>query len=629
MCGIAALIGWDPEVAARAIVPMTRSLAHRGPDGERFWTAHGVAFGHRRLSIIDLSESGSQPMTAGDDRYSLIFNGELYNFPELRRELAKLGHQFVSRSDTEVVLHALIEWGAAAVPRLNGMFALVFYDTFRRQVLIARDRYGIKPLYLWEDGASLAVASESKAFMTLPGFRRQLDLGGLVEYMNFQNFFTDRTLLAGVTTFPAGHLARLQLTPDGQLARPARESIEQYWDFHFEEPEGATPSEGEYLEELDRLFRAAVERQLVADVPVNSYLSGGLDTGGITAIASRSMPLMRTFTVGFDMSSATGLEQGRDERQQAERISYLCGTQHYEMVLKAGDMERCMRELVTALEEPRVGQSYPNYYAAMLASKFGKVVLSGTGGDELFAGYPWRYFKPSAAAGFDEYATQYFEFWQRLVPKSVQDRPILAGGRHAHEEADPLSIFLSVFPHDAAQASTPIDFVNLSLYFEAKTFLHGLLVVEDKLSMAHSLESRVPILDNDLVDFAMRLPMRHKLTNLDPVRVDENLPGGTAAKYNSEHKEGKLILRNLLTRYVGDEQAGLRKQGFSGPDASWFRGESLDFVRRTLTPTSSLFDVLEASTFLPLVDEHLQGRANHRLLVWSLLSLQTWLDVFA
>ena len=257
---------------------MTRAIAHRGPDGEGFWHADGVVFGHRRLSIIDLSDGGSQPMTAAEGRYALLYNGELYNFPEIRRELSRLGHQFVSRSDSEVVLRALIEWGADAVPRFNGMFALAFYDSFRRELILARDRYGIKPLYIWDQGGRLAFASESKAFRPLPGFRSDLDLAGLVEYLNFQNFFTERTLFQGVSTFPAGHVATLQVGPDGQIVRPYPKALEQYWDFHFAEPTDRL-SPDEYLAELDRLFtgrrRAAARRRRASQlVPVGRSRHG-------------------------------------------------------------------------------------------------------------------------------------------------------------------------------------------------------------------------------------------------------------------------------------------------------------------------------------------------------------------
>jgi asparagine synthase (glutamine-hydrolysing) len=299
------------------------------------------------------------------------------------------------------------------------------------------------------------------------------------------------------------------------------------------------------------------------------------------------------------------------------------------MVLKAGDMERCMKRLVWHLEEPRVGQSYPNFYAAQLASKFGKVVLAGTGGDELFGGYPWRYYRAVVNNDFEHYIEKYYGFWQRLIPNSKLRNvcfPILGEvGQVCTRD-----IFRAVFTHHADHLTRPEDYINHSLYFEAKTFLHGLLVVEDKLSMAHSLETRVPFLDNDLVDFAMRLPASTKLGNLgDVVRINENEPGPKTEKFFDKTHDGKLILRRVMKRYVPDKITTAVKKGFSAPDASWFRGESIDYVRDILyDPRLQLYDYLDRRSTLELVNEHFEGKVNRRLLIWSLLSVAEWLDTF-
>jgi asparagine synthase (glutamine-hydrolysing) len=299
------------------------------------------------------------------------------------------------------------------------------------------------------------------------------------------------------------------------------------------------------------------------------------------------------------------------------------------MVLKSGDMERSLAKVVWHLEEPRVGQSYPNYYAAKLASRFGKVVLSGAGGDELFAGYPWRYYRAVVNSDFDSYVDKYFSFWQRLLPGSAYRR-VLAPIWHDIRHIDSREIFRSVFREHASRMVRPEDYVNHSLYFEAKTFLHGLLVVEDKLSMAHSLETRVPFLDNDLVDFAMHIPVRQKLGNLEEiVRLDENEPGAKPERYFNKTRDGKLILREMIKRYVPADIADGVKQGFSAPDASWFRGESIDYVDRVLMRRDArVWNYLDLKPTQELIREHLDGRANHRLLIWSLLNLETWLDLF-
>ena len=622
MCGIAGLIHLDNEPVSPAVLQrMTDAVAHRGPDGEGHWIEGNVGIGHRRLSIIDLSPAGHQPMLSPDGRYVLNYNGEIYNFRELQAELEAKGYWFRSRCDSEVVLHALAAWGTKALSRFNGMFALALWDRKEKRLLLARDRYGIKPLYVAQQGKLFAFGSEQKAITANPAFRSRVDRRALLEYFTFQNIFTDRTLCEDVSLLPPGHFAILDLASGSpELKRT------QYWDFDFREPEKPA-SDDEYREELDRLFRQAVSRQLITDVELGSYLSGGMDSGSITAVAATSFPYLKTFTCGFDLSSASGIELAFDERAKAEAMSYHFKTEHYEMVLKAGDMERCMPRLAHHLEEPRVGQSYPNYYAAQLASKFVKVVLSGAGGDELFGGYPWRYYRAVNNVSFEDYIDKYYVFWQRLV-NNTQLRKIFDPIWSDVSDVSTRDIFRDVFRHHDERLNSPEDYINHSLYFECKTFLHGLLVVEDKLSMAHSLETRVPFLDNDLVDFAMRCPVHLKLNNLaDVVRMDENEPGRKKVKFFEKTRDGKQILRDVMRGYIPDEVTRAEKQGFSAPDSSWFKGESIDFVRRTLlSDQAKLYGLLDKDAIQGLVNEHLSGEQNRRLLIWSLLNLEQWLN---
>ena len=622
MCGIAGIFNRQGEPASPNLIRrMTDIIAHRGPDGEGAFVEDGVALGHRRLAIIDLSPAGHQPMMSAEGRFLISYNGELYNFQELRTELETLGCQFRSRTDTEVILHAYAEWGERALLRFNGMFAFAIWDRERKELFLARDRYGIKPLYVAEQGAIFAFGSEVKAILAHPAFRPSVDQEALLEYFTFQNFFTPRTLFKGIQLLPAGHWMRV--TPDsGGVGKWTC-----YWDYAFQEPE-RPGDEREYLEELDRLFQQAVRRQLVSDVEIGSYLSGGMDSGSITALAAREFPNLKSFTCGFDLNSASGLELSFDERASAELMSYKFRTEHYEMVLKAGDMERVLPRLAWHLEEPRVGQSYPNFYVAQLASKFVKVCLAGTGGDELFGGYPWRYYRAVVNDDFEHYVDKYYLFWQRLIDNRLIQkvfRPIWPEVSHVWTR----DIFRDVFQHHAPQFTRPEDYINHSLYFEAKTFLHGLLVVEDKLSMAHSLETRVPFLDNDLVDFAMRLPVHLKLGNLQEViRINENEPGKDK-KYFEKTRDGKLLLRKMMARYIPNQITDGIKQGFSAPDASWFKGDSIEFVRRRLLGKHArIYDYLDADAVRGLVNEHLDGKVNRRLLIWSLLNVEQWLAEF-
>ena len=600
---------------------MTDAIEHRGPDDEGQWIVGNIGLGHRRLAIIDPSPAGHQPMISSDHRHVLSYNGEIYNYRELKTELEAAGYWFRSQTDTEVVLHALAQWGTKSFDRFNGMFALAWWDCKERTLLLARDRYGIKPLYISQQGSTFAFGSEQKAILASPHFQRRLNKPALLEYFTFQNIFTDQTLLEDIQLLPAGYYGVLNVKED----RPSLKQ-KQYWDYRFREPEKPACTE-EYREELDRLFCQAVNRQLVADVELGSYLSGGIDSGSITAIAVQSFPNLKTFTCGFDLSSASGIELAFDEREKAEALSALFKTEHYEMVLKAGDMERCLPKLAWHLEEPRVGQSYPNYYAAQLAGKFAKVVLSGSGGDELFGGYPWRYYRAVNCQSFEQYIDQYYLYWQRLVDNRHLKQifsPVWSDVQHVWTR----DIFRDVFAtHDNA-LDRPEEYINHSLYFEAKTFLHGLFVVEDKLSMAHGLENRVPFMDNDLVDFAMRCPVGLKLNNLEEVvRLNENEPGNKQGRYFQKTNDGKQILRDMMSHYIPDDVTKAQKKGFSSPDASWFKGESIDFVKRTLLDGNArIFEVMDKHSVVQLIEQHLHGDQNRRLLIWSLLNVEAWIS---
>lgn len=621
MCGIAGYLNLNSRPASEIILKkMTDKIRHRGPDGEGQFVDGALALGHRRLAIIDLSPLGHQPMASRDSRYVISYNGEIYNFKEIKQELEALGHQFKSKTDTEVILNAYIQWGSSAVSRFNGMFGFAIWDKIEKKLFLARDRYGIKPLYYVQRDNLFLFASENKAFDEHPEFDRKIDKKGLLEYMTFQNFLSERTLFNEVKMFPAGHFAEISISkPKLQMT--------QYWDFHFEEPRGKNLTEAEYHEELDYLIRQAVNRQLVSDVEIGAYLSGGMDSGSITALASQQLPYIKTFTVGFDLNSASGLELAYDERAKAEHMSYLFKTEHYEMVLKSGDMERCMSSLAYHLEEPRVGQSYPNYYAAKLASKFTKVTLSGAGGDEIFAGYPWRYYRSVGHKNFEAYIDDYYNYWQRLLPNTVL-KELFSPIWDDVKDVWTRDIFRDVYKTHANRLETAEDYINHSLYFEAKTFMHGLLVMEDKLSMAHSLETRVPFLDNNLVDFAMSVPLKYKLSNLSEVkRLNENETGNKTGKYFQKTKDGKLILRKVMERYIPSEVTDREKQGFSAPDASWFKGESINYTKSTLLDNNCLLgSVFNRKVVSDIVHQHVDGVENKRLAIWSLLNLEILLS---
>ena len=607
MCGITGILNFDQQpVSYSKIKLMTDSIIHRGPDGEGQWTDNHIGLGHRRLAIIDLSPAGHQPMQTRDGRYILTYNGEVYNFKELRIELESLGYQFHSNTDSEVVLNAFAEWKDKCLEKFNGMFAFAIWDKKNQKLFLARDRYGIKPLYYYKTNQTIVFGSEIKAIIQSGLCRSLLDKEALVEYLTFQNFFTDKTLFKNVKMLLPGHYACIETS--------GRMNVKQYWDFNFNGD--LKISEAEAVEEIERLFKQAVQRQLISDVPINSYLSGGIDSGAITMVASKLLPNMKTFTIGFDLNSASGLELNFDEREKAEHTSYLAQTEHYEMVLKAGDMEKCIENYVWHLEEPRVGQSYPNYYAAKLASKFGKVVLSGCGGDELFGGYPWRYFFCDERRSFDDFIDQYYLKWQRLVSNSKLKQLLLPIWDEV-QDVWTKTIFADIFNSVKKAYLHGDDYLKQSFYLEAKTFLHGLLVVEDKLSMAHSLETRVPFLDNDLVNFAMQVPNKLKLKRPFK-RVNEN-----DLLEKKKNLGGKLVLRKSLEKYLDEKIINSKKQGFSSPDASWFKGESMEYINKNLLKKSAIFN---QSIVKEIIDEHCSGKKNNRLAIWSLLYVNRFLN---
>jgi len=622
MCGIAGILRFDgAPVDCADIKRMTDALAHRGPDGEGQWCEGPVGLGHRRLAIIDLSVEADQPMHSLDGRYVITYNGEVYNFRELRRELEKSGSRFRSQSDTEVVLEAVVRWGIdSAIKRFNGMFAFAIWDRATASLVLARDRYGIKPLYYRSSPSFFSFASEYRALSLLEKTVPPIDPDSIAEYLTFQNLFGDRTMAEGTRLVPPGHV----LTVDLGHLHP-RIALRQFWDFPMSVDQDQS-IDRDYALETGRLLESSVRRQLVSDVEVGSYLSGGVDSGAIATLASRYRvaPRLKTFTIGFDGTDENELGLQFDERLAAEAMSSYCGSEHFELVLHPSDIEESLRPIAWHLEDPRVGQSYPNYFAARLASHFVKVVMSGVGGDEMFGGYPWRYFSRTEKVSREVFIDSYFRRWQRLM--SEGELQSLMRPLHGQYDPDgPRRAFEGVFGDRLPKWLTTHEQVQASLYFESKTFLHGLLLVEDRLSMAFGIETRLPFLDNDLVDFAVQLPTGSRVpADAMHLNVDENYPGDKKALVRST--TGKMVLRNALSRYIPRELAQAPKRGFSGPDEVWFRGGNRSFVERRLMGSKVLFEYLDQPSVARVLEEHQGGRANRRLLIWSLLALEELLS---
>ncbi len=623
MCGIVGVFNLNGDPVSQSYLKrMNNQMVHRGPDGEGYFWDNNIGFGHRRLSILDTSSLAAQPMTSKNNDWVITFNGCIYNYLELKQELRNLGHEFVSSGDTEVIVEGLASQGISFFEKLNGMFAIGAWQKSTKTLFISRDRFGVKPLYYWFNGKTIVFASEIKAIIAHPDFKVELNYDVLNEYFTFQNQFTFQTLFKNVYLLPQANTVVIN-------SKTKTINHGSWWDYDFTEPDNTMDFETAKLE-TERLFKQAVARQMISDVPVGSYLSGGMDSGSITAVASKHVNRLSTFTCGFDMSSVTGVEANYDERRDAELMASYFKTQHFEQVLNAGDIRWSLPKVVWHIEDLRVGMSYPNYYISRLASKFVKVCLQGTGGDELYGGYPWRYYRVFQSLNQKDFFDQYYGFWQRLVPDDTKKLLFTSSTIKHIDLEEPRRIFERVFTFNKKlKYNTPEEHIQNSLYFEIKTFLHGLLLVGDKLSMANSLEERFPFLDNHLVDFAAKIPVKHKLGNLEHrLKIDEN-DFRDKRKLYQEFDDGKNVLRKAMMDFIPDKIINRKKQGFSSPDESWYRGENAEYVKELLLHKKSISaDFISKDYIKMIVNEHIDKKINHRLLIWSFMNFEWWCRIF-
>lgn len=623
MCGILGVFNLSGEpITLSSLKRMADTISHRGPDDDGYFIYENIALAHRRLSIIDVSSNGAQPMTSKNGEWTIVFNGCIYNFLELKQELLTKGHKFVSKSDTEVIVEGLAEYGPSFFERLDGMFAIGAWCNKEKALYLSRDRFGVKPLYYWFTGKTLVFGSEIKAIIAHPAFKVKPNLSALNEYFTFQNIFTSKTLFDGVMMLPQANTVKIDSTSS---------YVKHYswWDYNFNQVDNSLSFE-DAVTETKRLFRNAVARQMVADVPIGSYLSGGMDSGSITGLASGHVDRLTTFTCGFDMSEVTGFESNYDERRDAELMANHFKTEHYEQVLNAGDIRWSLPRVVYHLEDLKVGMSYPNYYISRLASKFVKVCLQGTGGDELFGGYPWRYYRIFKSINQKEFFDLYYEFWQRLVLDDQKQQLFTSSVRSKVDLTEPRQTFERVFTfNQTLNYDSPEDYINNSLYFEAKTFLPGLLLVGDKLSMANGLEERFPFLDNALVDFAQKIPVKYKLGNLEKlIKIDENAITEKLKLYK-EFDDGKNVLRKAMRNFIPENIINRKKQGFSAPDESWYRGANADYIKELLLQNKTVSsDFINQDFMNKIINEHINKKKNHRLLIWSLMCFEWWCRIY-
>jgi asparagine synthase (glutamine-hydrolysing) len=613
ICGIAAPPGGpDPDVLAA----MNAELRHRGPDSAGTLVDGPIGLAMRRLSIIDL-EHGDQPIANEDGRIHVIQNGEIYNYRELRADLDRRGHRFSTASDTEVLVHLYEELGPRFLDELRGMFAIALWDARERRLLLARDRFGIKPLYYRTTGTELSFASELGALTRQPGMSTELDLDALEAFLAFNSIPAPLTIFSEARKLPAGHVLSWR---DGRVtidrfARPSPAPAEEL------RTEGAAPLAAELRERL----RDSVRAHLVADVPVGVLLSGGIDSSALVALAAHeSAKRISTFSIGFE-------ERSFDELESARLVAERYGTDHHEVVLRPGAAE-LLPEIVDAFDEPFADSSaLPTYLVSRLAADHVKVALSGEGGDELFGGYHTyvadllaprlgrvtaalrplveRLPSSSARVSFDYKAKRFaggaglppleaHHAWKEIF--SPEARASLLEG-HSRGTLDPLDLYRARYAEtDGAEQLARLQDVDIGTYL-----VDDLLVKTDRASMAHSLEARVPFLDPAVSEFALSLPTRHKVR-------------GFAKKRLLRRAVAPLLPRSIVRG---------RKRGFSIPAAAWLRGQLEPLARNVLSPDA----VRRQGYFRPeavtrLLDDHVARRADLSRQIWGLVCFSLWLE---
>lgn len=639
MCGIAGIFlapdAADPRRLA-AIKPMAATLHHRGPDGEGIWTDRdaGIALGHRRLAIVDLSEAGHQPMTSHGGRLVITFNGEIYNFADLRRELETVGYRFRGHSDTEVMLAAFERFGIEpALGRFAGMFALALWDRDRRILHLVRDRLGKKPLYVAFDRGALLFASELKAIRAFPGFQPKVDAAALA--MVLRRGWVPDTHCIWEGAFKLAPGSMLSISADdlpGAGADDLRARVRPWWSLAEVAESGQQalrrPNVAELESDLDRLLRMVVRERMVADVPLGAFLSGGIDSSTVIALMQVQSPRpVRTFTIGFG-------EAAYDEASHASRVAHYFETEHTEFRLTPAEALAAIPRLPEVWDEPFADESQiPTLLLSKLARQHVTVALSGDGGDECFGGYA-RHFMLSPLAGAFKLPPAARRFaasglrvlsppgWRRLlaaIPLPPALRATLSGAgvdklarllaASDEDELYETLVAANAIPARSSDAHAVPPLINLIdrvIYRDMVDYLPGdILVKLDRASMATSLEARCPFLDHRMIEFVWRLPTSFK------VRAGR----------------GKWLLRRVLRRYLPAALFDRPKQGFNVPIAEWLRGPLRDWALGLIDPARIRRDgLLDAQWVESCWRDHHGGSGDRSRTLWAILMVQAWLD---
>ncbi len=620
MCGIAGIVDCKKTNLTGVIEKMRDTLSYRGPDGCGLYVeaASGIALGHRRLTILDLSSAGAQPMQDTKKQVVIVYNGEVYNYLELRRELVTKGYTFLSGTDTEVVLNAFLEWGTDCLKRFNGMFAFAIWDKRTSELFIARDRLGIKPLYYYLNNTSFVFASEVKAVLKGIGKIPKLNNHLIDLYMSFGYIPGDSTLHNGVKRLMPGHFL---LYKEGNI------TIQKYWDLSFEKSHDRGLNY--YVDKAKFLLNDSIELRLRSDVPLGIFLSGGLDSSAVVALlASRVQEPLKTYSVAYDF----GKEY--NETKYSRKIAKLFNTDHHEYILTPSEFVNFIPEYVYYMDEPVTeAAAISLYHIARLARKDVTVVLSGEGSDEIFAGYDFYFYNciiekiRQLFGGRGTKALSQFVNCLPGLPKlkkycHLSTTPLAERYRGISSYEDKVKrnlytddFFLVVHSHKFDLSSyqrslfnktSDADPLSRMLYFDTKTWLvDDLLIKADRMSMAASLELRVPFLDYRLVEFAAKMPSNYKLR-------------GRTTKY---------ILKKMMADLLPNEIINRKKMGFPTPLKLMFQRELYEYARDLLiSPQAKIKDFFVLSTIKNILTEHKRGMADHHRIIWQLVVLENWLQ---
>jgi len=627
ICGIAVPLRASRAVSRDVAERMRDTMVHRGPDGAGLFCEEGIALGHRRLAIVDV-EHGAQPMASEDGRYQLVYNGEVYNHPELMPKLQGAGVRYRTHCDTETVLHLYAREGRALPTHLRGMFAIALWDRQERTLFLARDRFGVKPLYYAHlDDGTLLFASEIKAILASGMVRPALHPPMLPDLLANYAPSGDETLFAGIRRLPPGHTLTW---------RDGRVEIAAYWDLHFAEGSLDARDEGSLVDEYRERFREAVRARLMADVPLGMFLSGGIDSAAITAVMSQLVDEpIKTFSVAF-------AEREANELAYARLVSQRYRTDHHEVVVSPSQFFEALPRLVWHEDEPIAHpSSIALNFVSRLAAERVKVVLTGEGSDETLAGYNrYRVTVYNATLGA-RYEAMAPGAMRRALRRGIGALPGRTGLRRKLERsflylpADLDTLYFDNFAvfgrarqrdvlapamreqlagidpyaaHHAALARTDARaLLNRLLYADTKTYLHELLMKQDQMSMAASIESRVPFLDHPLVEFAAALPLHLKLR-------------GVTTKY---------ILRRAMRDALPPEILRRKKMGFPVPVGTWFAGDWQHLLQTfVLSPRAAQRGLLDMHAVSRLAEAHLRGEQKHDQRLWMLLNLEVWQRIF-